>query len=181
MDFQNYISSEGRVGRSNKKAFCYLLAPPVSIMTQEARRRIKAIEEFSDLGSGFNIAMQDLDIRGAGNLLGGEQSGFIADVGFETYQRIINEAIDELKENELKGIVEPEDASRSNNQDATEYLTDCQIETDMEIMFPDSYVSNISERIRLYKELNELKEEKDLGTFEERLIDRFGESSYSGG
>ena len=162
----------GRVGRSNKKAFCYLLAPPVSVMTQEARRRIRAIEEFSDLGSGFNIAMQDLDIRGAGNLLGGEQSGFISDVGFETYQRILKEAIDELRENELKGIIGAEDDAGKNTRD---YISDCQIETDMEIMFPDSYISNISERIRLYKELNELQDEKDLGAFEARLGDRFGE------
>lgn len=164
----------GRVGRSNKKAFCYLLAPPTSVMTQDARRRIKAIEEFSDLGSGFNIAMQDLDIRGAGNLLGGEQSGFISDIGFETYQRILEEAISELKENELKGVVEDSSDSEKEGQVSEKYVSDCQIETDMEIMFPDTYVSNIAERIRLYKELNELEDESDLTAFEERLTDRFG-------
>lgn len=164
----------GRVGRSNKKAFCYLLAPPVSVMTQEARRRIKAIEEFSDLGSGFNIAMQDLDIRGAGNLLGGEQSGFISDIGFETYQKILQEAINELRSNELIGF--PESGHSSDKESGKEdYIIDCQIETDLEIMFPDSYVSSISERIRLYKELNEIKEEEELAGFESRLKDRFGE------
>lgn len=162
----------GRVGRSNKKAFCYLLAPPENVITQEARRRLKAIEEFSELGSGFNIAMQDLDIRGAGNLLGGEQSGFIADVGFETYQRILHEAINELKENELKGIISQETKKDDANKSA--YVSDCQIETDLEIMFPDSYVSNISERIRLYKKLNELQDENQLLVFEKDLTDRFG-------
>lgn len=165
----------GRVGRSNKKAFCYLLAPPESVMTQEARRRLKAIEEFSELGSGFNIAMQDLDIRGAGNLLGGEQSGFIADVGFETYQRILQEAINELKENELKGVVSQETKKEGIKEEESTYVSDCQIETDMEIMFPDSYVSNISERIRLYKKLNELQNESQLLVFEKELIDRFGD------
>lgn len=162
----------GRVGRSNKKAFCYLLAPPVSVMTQEARRRLKAIEEFSELGSGFNIAMQDLDIRGAGNLLGGEQSGFIADVGFETYQRILKEAIDELKANELKGLVEP---LKEEGDKQGVFVSDCYIETDMEIMFPESYISNISERIHLYKNLNELQTEDQLSGFEKDLADRFGD------
>ncbi len=166
----------GRVGRSNKKAFCYLLAPPSSVMTQEARRRIKAIEEFSDLGSGFNIAMQDLDIRGAGNLLGGEQSGFISDVGFETYQRILKEAIDELKANELRGMVYQGEDNKKGKEDGENYITDCHIETDLEIMFPDSYISNISERIRLYKELNEINNEESLAKFESRLQDRFGDA-----
>jgi len=148
----------GRVGRSNKKAFCYLLAPPLSTLTHEARRRLKAIEEFSELGSGFNIAMQDLDIRGSGNLLGGEQSGFIADVGFETYQRILNEALIELRETEFR---EPSSgAEKVTVQKQFElhksYISDFQIDTDLEIMFPDEYISNISERIRLYKELNEI-------------------------
>ncbi|MDX2414594.1 MAG: helicase-related protein, partial [Bacteroidales bacterium] len=166
----------GRVGRSNKKAFCYLLTPPSSVMTQEARRRIKAIEEFSDLGSGFNIAMQDLDIRGAGNLLGGEQSGFISDVGFETYQRILKEAIDELKANELRGMVYQGEDNIKGKEGEENYITDCHIETDLEIMFPDSYISNISERIRLYKELNEIKNEESLAKFESRLQDRFGDA-----
>ncbi len=165
----------GRVGRSNKKAFCYLMAPPVNIMTQEARRRLKAIEEFSELGSGFNIAMQDLDIRGAGNLLGGEQSGFIADIGFETYQRILQEAINELKDNELKGVVKQANESEEAKGLESNYVSDCNIETDMEIMFPDSYISNISERIRLYKRLNELQDEEQLLEFEKDLTDRFGE------
>jgi transcription-repair coupling factor (superfamily II helicase) len=166
----------GRVGRSNKKAFCYLLAPPLSTLTHEARRRLKAIEEFSELGSGFNIAMQDLDIRGSGNLLGGEQSGFIADVGFETYQRILNEAMIELKDAEFKESSTSEEkvAIIKKSSQEKQFISDFQIDTDLEIMFPDEYISNISERIRLYKELNEIKSEDDLRSFEKRLIDRFG-------
>jgi transcription-repair coupling factor (superfamily II helicase) len=166
----------GRVGRSNKKAFCYLLAPPLSTLTHEARRRLKAIEEFSELGSGFNIAMQDLDIRGSGNLLGGEQSGFIADVGFETYQRILNEAMVELRESgfreqesEGERIAAPVKALHDKP-----YVSDFQIDTDLAIMFPDEYISNISERIRLYKELNEIESDEALALFEKKLIDRFG-------
>lgn len=166
----------GRVGRSNKKAFCYLLSPPLNLVTPEARKRLKAIEEFSELGSGFNISMQDLDIRGAGNLLGGEQSGFIADVGFETYQRILNEALSELRDNELRDIVPPTgNGSKSNANKKSGYISDCQIETDLEIMIPDEYVSNISERIRLYKELNEIGDEEELRRYAENLKDRFGE------
>jgi len=166
----------GRVGRSNKKAFCYLLAPPLSTLTHEARRRLKAIEEFSELGSGFNIAMQDLDIRGSGNLLGGEQSGFIADVGFETYQRILNEAMLELREAEFR---EPSSDGEKVSlpvkpEKGKPFVSDFQIDTDLEIMFPDEYVSNISERIRLYKELNEIESEQVLVSFEKRLTDRFG-------
>jgi transcription-repair coupling factor (superfamily II helicase) len=166
----------GRVGRSNKKAFCYLLAPPLSTLTHEARRRLKAIEEFSELGSGFNIAMQDLDIRGSGNLLGGEQSGFIADVGFETYQRILNEALIELREAEFR---EPSKEKETSSIQVTTgkdkpYVLDFQIDTDLEIMFPDEYISNISERIRLYKELNEIASDDALLIFEKKLIDRFG-------
>ena len=166
----------GRVGRSNKKAFCYLLAPPFDTLTHEAKRRLKAIEEFSELGSGFNIAMQDLDIRGSGNLLGGEQSGFIADVGFETYQKILNEAISELKESEFaEPAAEKNKVIRKDNlEHEKSYVPDFQIETDLEIMFPDEYVSNISERVRLYKELNEIDTEEALISFENRLIDRFG-------
>jgi transcription-repair coupling factor (superfamily II helicase) len=166
----------GRVGRSNKKAFCYLLTPPLSTLTHEARRRLKAIEEFSELGSGFNIAMQDLDIRGSGNLLGGEQSGFIADIGFETYQRILNEAMAELRGSDLyeqatreKGIADYVKEGREKS-----YVSDFQIDTDLEIMFPDEYISNISERIRLYKELNEIGSEDSLQSFGKRLVDRFG-------
>ena len=163
----------GRVGRSNKKAFCYLLAPPLSSITHEARRRLKAIEEFSELGSGFNIAMQDLDIRGSGNLLGSEQSGFIADIGFETYQRILNEAMMELRE-QIAG--QPEETKRQDVAPVpvSSYVSDFHIDTDLEIMFPDNYISNISERIRLYKELNEINTADELTGFEKKLTDRFG-------
>jgi len=166
----------GRVGRSNRKAFCYLLAPPLDNLTHEARRRLRAIEEFSELGSGFNIAMQDLDIRGSGNLLGSEQSGFIADVGFETYQRILNEAMAELRESEFadQQLEQKVPDLTSKVEKSKVYVTDFQIETDHEIMFPDEYVSNISERIRLYKELNEITNEDSLRLYEKKLIDRFG-------
>jgi transcription-repair coupling factor (superfamily II helicase) len=160
----------GRVGRSNKKAFCYLLAPPVTLMTNEARRKMRAIEEFSDLGSGFNIAMQDLDIRGSGNLLGAEQSGFIADIGYETYQRILNEAILELRENEFKDLYPVAEEEKISKQ----YISDCQIDTDMEILFPDDYIDNVSERIRLYRELDNIPDEIGLAVFESSLVDRFG-------
>lgn len=155
----------GRVGRSNKKAFCYLLAPPMVSLTSEARKRLQALEQFSDLGSGFQIAMKDLDIRGAGNLLGAEQSGFIGEIGFDTYQKILNEAIQELKETEFKELYENE---------GEHFVDDCQIETDLEIQIPDDYVSNIAERINLYKELDNLEEEVELMAFESSLIDRFG-------
>ena len=161
----------GRVGRSNKKAFCYIFAPPVTILSQEARRRLKAVEEFSTLGSGFNIALQDLDIRGAGNLLGAEQSGFIADIGFDTYNRILNEAISELKEKEFSGLFEKPVETRP---DETLFLADCHIDTDMELLFPDRYVSNISERVELYRKLDAIKDEKGLEEFREMLLDRFG-------
>ena len=165
----------GRVGRSNRKAFCYLLAPPLDNLTHEARRRLKAIEEFSELGSGFNIAMQDLDIRGSGNLLGSEQSGFIADVGFETYQRILNEAMIELRESVPAISVSGEEEDKFVKEEiAKVYVSDFQIDTDLEIMFPDEYISNISERIRLYKELNEITSDESLLSFEKKLIDRFG-------
>jgi transcription-repair coupling factor (superfamily II helicase) len=165
----------GRVGRSNKKAFCYLLAPPLTTLTHEARRRLKAIEEYSELGSGFSIAMQDLDIRGSGNLLGGEQSGFIADIGFETYQRILNEAMMELRETEhIRQVNEPDTKELFKETKTKQYVTDFQIDTDLEIMFPDEYVSNISERIRLYKELNEINSDEVLELFGKKLKDRFG-------
>jgi transcription-repair coupling factor (superfamily II helicase) len=149
----------------------------MSTLTHEARRRLKAIEEFSELGSGFNIAMQDLDIRGSGNLLGGEQSGFIADVGFETYQRILNEALIELREAEFRESPSAEEnVTVPIKQDLEKkYISDFQIDTDLEIMFPDEYISNISERIRLYKELNEIDSEEVLCSFEKKLIDRFGQ------
>ncbi|MEL6926592.1 MAG: helicase-related protein, partial [Bacteroidota bacterium] len=138
----------GRVGRSNKKAFCYLFSPPLSVLTADARKRLRTLEEFSDLGSGFDIAMRDLDIRGAGNLLGGEQSGFISDIGFETYQKILEEAIQELKETEFKELFK-EDLEKERK-----YVRDVQIETDMEMLIPDDYVSNIQERLGLYTELD---------------------------
>jgi transcription-repair coupling factor (superfamily II helicase) len=153
----------------------------LSTLTHEARRRLKAIEEFSELGSGFNIAMQDLDIRGSGNLLGGEQSGFIADVGFETYQRILNEAMIELRDSEFKGSTtsEVKPAVFKKIGQNKQFVSDFQIDTDLEIMFPDEYISNISERIRLYKELNEINSEEALCSFEKRLIDRFGDIPQS--
>ncbi len=163
----------GRVGRSNRKAFCYLIAPPLVAVSEDARRRLKAIEEFSELGSGFNISMQDLDIRGAGNLLGKEQSGFIADIGFETYQRILNEALEELKEQEFKNL-NKEKAEQPRKEAKKEYISECQIETDLEILFPDDYISNISERINLYRELDNIKDEESLIKFEEKIEDRFG-------
>ncbi len=162
----------GRVGRSNKKAFCYLLAPPLHLNTPEARRRLKAIEEYSELGSGFNIAMQDLDIRGAGNLLGAEQSGFISDVGYETYQRILEEAVLELKENEFRHIYEEEE--KKDLKKPRYYSQDCQVDTDLQILFPEEYISSITERMRLYRELDNAKEETDLTIFREKLEDRFG-------
>lgn len=165
----------GRVGRSNKKAFCYLLAPPLTNLSSEARRRLRAIEEFSDLGSGFSIAMQDLDIRGAGNLLGGEQSGFISDIGFDTYHRILNEAIQELKQGEFKGLYQAE--AEQTAQDTflnVRFVNDCHIDTDLELLFPDEYISNVSERMLLYRELDNLEEEEEIIAFEKQLIDRFG-------
>ncbi len=164
----------GRVGRSNKKAFCYLISPPLTSVTPEARRRLRAIEEFSELGSGFNIALQDLDIRGAGNLLGAEQSGFIADIGFEAYNRILNEALRELKENELKDLYKKEAGISDFQKGTMQYTTDCVIDTDLEIHIPDEYVSNMSERIRLYRQLDSIAREKELVKFEADLVDRFG-------
>lgn len=171
---QNYGLSDlhqlrGRVGRMNKKAFCYLLSPPLSTLTDEARKRLKAVEEFSDLGSGFNIAMRDLDIRGAGNILGSEQSGFISDIGFEMYHKILDEAITELKETEFKNLY------KDNILEETEFVKDCQIKTDMDILIPDDYVNNTTERLSLYKELDSVKDEDELIKFQEKLIDRFGE------
>lgn len=159
----------GRVGRSNKKAFCYFITPPYSMMTGEAQKRITALEQFSELGSGFNIAMKDLEIRGAGDLLGGEQSGFINEIGFDTYQKIMNEAIDELKENEFKDLYQEE-----NDIETKEFVKDIQIDTDFELLFPDEYINNITERLNLYNELSQIKDEAALQQFEQKLIDRFG-------
>ncbi len=159
----------GRVGRSNKKAFCYFICPPYSAMTEEARKRISALEQFSELGSGFNIAMKDLEIRGAGDLLGGEQSGFINEIGFDTYQKIMNEAIEELKENEFKDLYHEE-----QNIETKEYVKDLQIDTDFELLFSDEYINNVSERLSLYNELGTVKNEEELVVFQNKLIDRFG-------
>lgn len=156
----------GRVGRSNKKAFCYLIAPPTYSLTADARKRLDALEQFSELGSGFNIAMRDLDIRGAGDLLGAEQSGFIGDIGFDMYQKILNEAIQELKEEEFKELYKEEQPKG--------FISDCQLDTDLEILIPEEYVSSISERLSLYNELNELESEEELSQFEAQLTDRFG-------
>ena len=164
----------GRVGRSNKKAFCYLLAPPLNTLTTDARRRLQAIEEFSEIGSGFNLSMQDLDIRGAGNLLGGEQSGFIADIGFEAYHRILNEAVQELKDEEFSDLFDEEHEEASKSFTGIKYVNDCNIETDLELLFPDDYISSISERMLLYRELDNMDNEEVLQLFEKSLKDRFG-------
>ena len=159
----------GRVGRSNKKAFCYYITPPDSVMTDDARKRINALVQFSDLGSGFNIAMKDLEIRGAGDLLGGEQSGFINEIGFDTYQKIMNEAIEELKENEFANLYQEE-----NDIETKEFVKEFQIDTDFELLFPDEYINNITERLSLYSELGSVKNIQELEAYEKRLIDRFG-------
>ncbi|QQX77557.1 MULTISPECIES: transcription-repair coupling factor [Aequorivita] len=159
----------GRVGRSNKKAFCYFITPEYSAMTDEARKRITALEQFSELGSGINIAMKDLEIRGAGDLLGGEQSGFINEIGFETYQKILAEAIEELKDKEFKSLYEETEGPKKN------FVKEMTIDTDFELLFPDDYVNNITERLNLYTKLNELKNEIELQKFEKELLDRFGE------
>jgi len=156
----------GRVGRSNKKAFCYLLTPPLNTLTQEAQKRLRALEEFSDLGEGLNIAMRDLDIRGAGNILGAEQSGFINDIGFETYHKILDEAIAELKDTEFQDIFDREEEKS--------FVTDCTIETDMEVRFPADYIGSTQERVSLYSELDHTKTEEALMKFTDHLIDRFG-------
>ena len=159
----------GRVGRSNKKAFCYFICPPYSAMTDDARKRIQALEQFSELGGGLNIAMKDLEIRGAGDLLGGEQSGFINEIGFETYQKIMNEAIEELKENEFKELYSDE-----NKDIEKTYVKDLQLDTDFELLFPDEYINNITERLKLYNELSLIKDEITLQAYENKLVDRFG-------
>ncbi len=158
----------GRVGRSNKKAFCKLIAPPLGTLTEEARKRLQTLEQFSDLGSGFKISLRDLEIRGAGDLLGGEQSGFINDLGFDTYQKILAEAVDELKETAFKELY-----SDSKKDDGV-FVKECQLDTDLELLIPDSYVNNIEERLRLYQELDSLDKEEQLDAFGESLIDRFG-------
>ncbi len=163
----------GRVGRSNKKAFCYLLAPPLSSLNPEARRRLQAIENFSDLGSGIHIAMQDLDIRGAGNLLGAEQSGFIADLGYETYQKILSEAVKELRNDEFQELY-AEEVRAGNITEGSDFVDECLLESDMQMFFSDEYVPTSSERMLLYRELDGLEREEDVQTFRQRMIDRFG-------
>ena len=159
----------GRVGRSNKKGFCYLISQKSSLLTTEARKRLEALVQFSDLGAGFNIAMKDLDIRGAGNMLGGEQSGFISEIGFEMYQKILNEAIEELKESEFKELFE-----NRNTDSPLQFVNDTILETDLEVRIPDTYVNNVAERLSLYQEMDNFKTMDELKTFEQQLIDRFG-------
>jgi transcription-repair coupling factor (superfamily II helicase) len=156
----------GRVGRSNRKAFCYLLSPPMPMLTDEARKRLKAIEDFSDLGSGFNIAMRDLDIRGAGNILGAEQSGFISEIGFDMYHKILDEALTELKESEFSELFKDEKPKP--------FVKECQIETDLEILIPGDYITNTTERLIIYKELDGMETEEALVACRNRIIDRFG-------
>ena len=173
----------GRVGRSNRKAFCYLLAPPLSALSDESRRRLQAIESFSDLGSGIQLALQDLDIRGAGNLLGAEQSGFIADLGYETYQKILKEAVRELKNDEFQDLFREQEAKEkgsaqaagSTPMDASRFVDECTVETDLDLCFPDSFVPDGSERILLYRELDSMEREQDIQRFRDRLQDRFGQ------
>ena len=172
----------GRVGRSNRKAFCYLLAPPLSVLSDESRCRLQAIESFSELGSGIQLALQDLDIRGAGNLLGAEQSGFIADLGYETYQKILKEAVRELKNDEFQNLFREQAAGQggagsdagATPVDASRFVDECTIETDLDLFFPDSFVPDGSERILLYRELDSMERETDIQRFRERLQDRFG-------
>ena len=164
----------GRVGRSNKKAFCYLLAPPLSTLTPEAKRRLQAIENFSDLGSGIHIAMQDLDIRGAGNMLGAEQSGFIADLGYETYQKILAEAVTELKNDEFAELYADEIKAGEEKLSGEGFVDECTVESDLELLFPNEYIPSSSERMLLYRELDKLELDKDVEAFKARLVDRFG-------
>ena len=178
----------GRVGRSNRKAFCYLLAPPLASLSDESRRRLQAIESFSDLGSGIQLALQDLDIRGAGTLLGAEQSGFIADLGYETYQKILKEAVRELKNDEFQDLFREQEAKEkgsgagtgqgavgSTPMDASRFVDECTVETDLDLCFPDSFVPDGSERIFLYRELDSMEREQDIQRFRDRLQDRFGQ------
>lgn len=178
-DAQNFGLSDlhqmrGRVGRSNKKAFCYLLAPSQILLTSEARKRLKAIVDFSDLGSGFQIAMRDLDIRGAGNLLGGEQSGFINDMGFDTYMKILNEAVEELKEEDWYKEIADEGQPVDHSVFSRQFVKETVVDTDLQLLIPDAYVSSLTERLLLYRELDNITKEEDLAVFEKNLRDRFG-------
>ena len=163
----------GRVGRSNKKAFCYLIAPPKAALTFDARRRLEALETFSDLGSGFNLAMQDLDIRGAGNLLGSEQSGFMEDLGYETYQKILSQAVTELKNEEFSDLYQ-EEMKEGEQLTGDDFVDDCAVDSDLEMYFPDSYVPGSAERMLLYRELDHLDRDEEVEAFRQRMIDRFG-------
>src|SRR6185312_9454083 len=158
----------GRVGRSNRKAFCYLLAPPMSTLPNDSKKRLQTLEQHSELGSGFQIAMRDLDIRGAGNMLGGEQSGFMAEIGFEMYQKILDEAIRELKRTDFKELFKEEIAKQDD------FVQDCTIDTDLEILIPDDYVENITERLSLYTRLDNCETEEELVALHTEMIDRFG-------
>ena len=163
----------GRVGRSNRKAFCYLLAPPKAVLTPEARRRLEALENFSELGSGFSLAMQDLDIRGAGNLLGAEQSGFMEDLGYETYQKILNQAVTELRNDEFQDVY-AEEMAAGRQFTGDDFVEDCAVESDLEMYFPDNYVPGDSERMILYRELDNITDDDELDAYRRRLADRFG-------
>ncbi len=169
----------GRVGRSNRKAFCYLLTPPKSLLPFDARRRLEALENFSELGSGFNLAMQDLDIRGAGNLLGAEQSGFMEDLGYETYQKILSQAVTELKNEEFGALYE-EEMARGREVRGDEFVEDCSLESDLQMYFPDTYVPGSSERMLLYRELDNINTDQDLAAYRKRLEDRFGKIPHEG-
>jgi transcription-repair coupling factor (superfamily II helicase) len=158
----------GRVGRSNKKAFCYLLAPPMSTLPSDSKKRLQTLEQHSDLGSGFQIAMRDLDIRGAGNLLGGEQSGFMAEIGFEMYQKILDESIRELKRTDFKELFKEEISKQDD------FVQDCTIDTDLEILIPDEYVESITERLSLYQRLDNSETDEELAEMKSELVDRFG-------
>ena len=169
----------GRVGRSNRKAFCYLLAPPKAVLSADARRRLEALETFSDLGSGFNLAMQDLDIRGAGNLLGSEQSGFMEDLGYETYQKILSQAVTELKNDEFADLYQ-EEMAEGRQFTGDEFVEDCAVESDLEMFFPDNYVPGSSERMLLYRELDNIGDDRELDAYRQRLADRFGPIPHEG-
>jgi transcription-repair coupling factor (superfamily II helicase) len=176
IDAQNFGLSDlhqlrGRVGRSNRKAFCYLLAPPLYTLSSDARRRLQAIENFAELGSGIHIAMQDLDIRGAGNLLGAEQSGFIADLGYETYQKILAEAMQELRKEEFSDLYREQQEEKALEEDFVEDVT---VESDLELMFPVTYIPNDAERVAIYRELDNMETETQILDFTTRLEDRFG-------
>jgi transcription-repair coupling factor (superfamily II helicase) len=182
MDAQNFGLSDlhqlrGRVGRSNRKAFCYLLAPPFYTLSSDSRRRLQAIENFAELGSGIHIAMQDLDIRGAGNLLGAEQSGFIADLGYETYRKILTEAVQELRRDEFADLYKEQEQEKAKQED---FVNDVLVESDLELMFPVMYIPNDAERVAIYRELDSMETETEILNFTQRLEDRFGKIPEQG-